>query len=89
MNKINLRYKINPKIVFRREGKEAILFNSDNGNTETLNETGVFIFKLCNGKNSRESIAAKALTKYGGDKNIIKADINKFLKKLTESELVK
>ncbi|TRZ95965.1 PqqD family protein [bacterium] len=58
-----MKNKINPSsdIVLREEGEEAFLFNPASNNIKVLNNTGAFIWKLCDGKHSRDDIV-NALT---------------------------
>ncbi len=88
MSRKNIYFVINPKIVFRREGKEAIVFNSETGSMETLNETGAYICGFCNGKYSIEDIIAKATDKYGKNNKKIRPDILLFIKKMKKDGLL-
>jgi len=81
-------YAVNPKIIFRREGKEAILYNTDSGDMEILNKTGVFIFKLCNGRNTLEDIVSKALKRYTGHGRKIRLDIKRFIIGLKKNKTI-
>ena len=48
---------INPTIVLREEFDDyAVLYNPDNGEVYGLNPTGVFIWKLIDGKHTVEDI---------------------------------
>ena len=78
----------NPLIVFRKEGKTGLLFNPLNGSIETLNETGIFIWKLCNGKNSPDDIVHKATTLYAGNKVKIANEVAEFLAKIVKEKYI-
>ena len=75
--------KVDEKIILREEGSEAFLFNPDTGIIKTLNDTGIFIWKLCDGKHSEECIIGKITKHYEGiSKEEAKNDVLEFLKKL-------
>jgi hypothetical protein len=84
----SINFKINPKIVLRREGKEAILFNPKNGDIEIVNETGAFILGLCNGSNEQDVIISKALNKFSGDRKKIRSDILKFMNYMHKTKVI-
>lgn len=52
-----IHYVKNPDVVLREEGPEgALLFNPDTNQIKVLNPTGVFIWKLCDGKHDLSSM---------------------------------
>jgi len=72
--------KIDDKIVLREEGDEAFLFNPDTGSIKVLNNTGIFIWKLCNGGFSKEDILKKILDAYNiKSKESAEKDLDDFL----------
>ena len=75
--------KANPDIVFREEGKEALLFDPDTGSIKVLNYVGKMIWKLLDGKNSKEDIQKKIEKKFSdvSSKQVGK-DLDNFLKAL-------
>ncbi len=75
--------RCNPDIVFREEGKEALLFDPSTGSIKVLNYVGKMIWKLLNGKNTKEDIQQKIEKKFkdAGSKTISK-DLTNFLKSL-------
>jgi len=77
-------YKINKGLVFRREGKEGLLFNPDTGEIATLNETGVFIWKMCKKKTDLNEIVKNAIKRYRVKKEQAKREISKFLKQMVK-----
>ena len=85
---MNKRCYRNPVIVFRKEGKTGLLYDSLTGRIETLNETGVFIWGLCNGKNSADDIVGKVLKKYAGNRAIIKKEAGTFLRKIVREKYI-
>lgn len=73
----------NPDIVFREEGKEALLFDPNTGSIKILNPVGTIIWKLINGKNTKDNIKRKLADKFKDeDPARIGKDLNKFLKSL-------
>lgn len=79
----NNNLKINPKIVFREEGEEALLFNPDNGTVKVLNETGKFIWSNLDGKNTEDELIVKMKEAFNiTDENKTKDDLNTFLAEL-------
>ena len=86
--KKNGKIVVNSSVVFRKEGKEAIIFDSSTGSMEILNETGVFIWQFFNSKNTLEDIVKKAVAKYSGNKDGITKDLQGFLKELVKSKYI-
>jgi len=80
--------KVNEKIVLREEGDEAFLFNPDSGDIKILNETGLFIWKLCNGKNSKNDIISKIMDHYEADRKTVEKDVEELLLKFKEDNLL-
>lgn len=77
----NLR--CNPEIVFREEGKEALLFNPGSGSIKVLNQTGKVIWKLINGKRTQRQIEDKLVDKFSDVKRKqISEDLANFLNSL-------
>jgi methyltransferase-like protein len=81
--------KVDDKIVFREEGEEAFLFHPDTGNIKVLNSTGTFIWKLCDGKHSKEKIINKIVENFAVDsKDTAAKDLEEILKDLTNSNFI-
>ena len=60
-----LHYLKNPEVVLREETEQgALLYNPDNNAIKILNGTGVFIWKMCDGKHDPESIAQAVQEQY-------------------------
>ena len=73
----------NPNIVTRQEKDEALLFNPQDGNLLCINQTGIFIWNLCNGKNNQESIIDKMLVEYQINSiDKVRKDVDSFIKEL-------
>lgn len=88
MKKYNF-LKLNNNIIFREEGKDGILFDSEKGEFSMLNSTAVLIIKMCNGKNTEEDIINQILEKYNYSykKQIIK-DVKQFLEYLIKNNFI-
>ncbi len=69
----------NHLINWRQEGKEALLYNPQDGRTFILNETGFLIWKLCDGGHSVDDIVSVLLSKYETSKEKAAADANTIL----------
>jgi len=79
----NDNLKANPKIVFREEGDDALLFDPDSGTVKVLNETGKFIWSNLDGSNSKQLLARKIMETFDiSDENKAKEDLEKFLVEL-------
>ena len=78
-----------PEVVFRDEGEDgAILFHPVTGEVKILNETGAFIFKLCDGKHTKTDIINSMANTFKVDRNTVEQDVDIFLKELTKKGLV-
>lgn len=55
----------------------------------TLNDTGVFIWKLLEKDISEETILDKLFDEYGVDRSILEKDLAVFLKKMKDAGLLK
>lgn len=74
---------VNPDIVFREEGKEALLFDPNSGSIKVLNHVGKMVWKFLGGKNTKDDIKKKLERKFKDENpNRIAEDLNKFLKTL-------
>lgn len=85
-----IEYSIaNPEIVFREEDKEALLFDPKTGEIKLLNETGSFIYKLCDGRHKREDIVREIIENFEiDDEERVKGDLDRFLKGLQDKGYV-
>jgi len=58
-------YINNPDVVLREEDQYGgLLFNPDTNNIRVLNQTGLFIYKQCNGKNNLTTIVTAVQTEF-------------------------
>lgn len=81
-------YLLNPKLVLRQEGREGFVYNSETGALDLLNQTGVSILKLCNGKNTRSQIAEKMIRAFGGDRGVIAQSTAVFLREMVKRHVI-
>lgn len=61
---------------------EGILLNLRNGNYFTINEAGLFIWKLLDGSKNLEKIAKRISSRYNINKTLAFSDLLKFIKTL-------
>lgn len=82
--------KVSNSAVFREEGDEAFLFNPDTGDIKILNSTGVFIWKLCDGKHTKKDMTNKIVDNFDDieSKIAVEEDLNRFLEDLGKGGLV-
>ena len=53
------RYMKNPDVVVREEDEDgALIFNPDTNQISVINPTALFIWKLCNGENTKTDIVS-------------------------------
>ncbi len=81
-------YIANPEIIFREEQGESILFNPDSGEVKILNETGSFIFRELNGKNSKNDILNKMQSVYDSSWDELEEDFNSFTDELAKTNMI-
>jgi len=82
-------YIVNPEIIFREEEEGAFLLDPNTGELKILNETGAFIFKLCDGKHTKEDIIKGVLREFEiDDEKELRKDVEVFLEELKEKRLV-
>jgi hypothetical protein len=79
------RLLVNPDLVFRSEGKEALVFDPGTGSIKVLNYVGKMVWKLLDGKNTASDIRKKLEKKFKDTKPpTIKKDLGLFLKSLED-----
>lgn len=66
-------------------GENTVNFNS----VITLNETGLFLWKLLEKGTDTDSLVTAVTNEYNIDAETAKKDIDAFIKKLTEAEIAK
>lgn len=81
--------KSNPKIVFRLEEDEALLFDPDTGAIKVINRTGIFIWNLLDRRRSKEDIVRLLKEEFNdAPEEVVKEDIDSFIDSLKELKLV-
>jgi SynChlorMet cassette protein ScmD len=79
----------NPLIVLREEFDDwAILFDPDTGNAFGLNPTGVFVWKLLDGRHSMDDIVQKLRNEAEGVPDDVPQQIGEFVQSLEKQGLV-
>lgn len=75
-------------ITWRIIDGEAILLDLKRGDYYTLRGPAIDIWKLCNGKNDMEKIAAALASKYGISKKKCREDVQKFVRTLYKKSFI-
>ena len=82
-------YIANPEVVFREEEEGAFILDPETGELKILNETGAFIFKLCDGKHTEDDIVEMVAREFEVDnREKVRGDVRDFLEELKEKNLV-
>ncbi|MHB8091945.1 MAG: PqqD family protein [Syntrophales bacterium] len=79
----------NERIIFRKEGDGAYLFDPDSGKLVYANRTGALLFELCNGSNTEEEITAQLAAAYNAPGERLEQDIQSFLTSMLERSFLK
>lgn len=86
---MNGNAKVKSNIVFREEGDEGFLFNSENEEVKILNAVAMLIWRFCDGNHSIEDIITKIEEEFEvPSREAVKADVENFLKDLRELKLL-
>lgn len=81
-------YRQNKDVIFRKEGDEAILFNPDNSDIIVINETGCFIWDMCNGNKGVEDMVDSITKEYNATAETANRDLHKFLSDLQNKKFI-
>lgn len=84
----NVIYRQHKDIIYRQEGDEAILFNPDTSDIIVFNQTGCFIWSLCNGKRTQKDIARTMIDEYDVDTKTAEKDLLKFFSDLEKKSFI-
>lgn len=68
---------------------EGILFDPENGSLHILNNTGLFIWRLCDGQRTLSSLAKEVAVEYQVQANCVEDDIKEIVEQLKERQLLK
>ena len=77
-----------PDVVVRQEEKEALLFNPADGNMLCINSTGIFVWKMCDGKVSCKGIAKELTEEFDVSVGKAEEDCLKYLNELEGSGFI-
>ncbi len=78
----------NPDIVARKEQKEALLFNPSDGHMLCINETGMFVWDLCDGGNAAPGIVEKMTEAYDVTLDKAAGDYSAFIKDMKKTGFI-
>ena len=81
-------FKLNENLIISEVKEEAILLNSKTGIYFKTNNVGAFILKLLHENRSFENISKEIIIEYEAPMDRIKIELENFLSKLIEKELV-
>ena len=68
--------------------QEIVIMTLDSGEFLSLSGTAATIWRLIDGSRDRDSLLAALTEQYGGDQGAITADVDAFLRQLSEAGLV-
>jgi radical SAM protein with 4Fe4S-binding SPASM domain len=84
-----MKFKRDPKIIFREEGDIGLLFNPDNGRVNILNETGKFIWAQLAQARTKSRIAEGLKDEFDiPDEETAEDDVNSFISSLGRAGLL-
>lgn len=80
----------NPEVVLREEDPDGgLLFNPDTNQVKVLNHTGLFIWKLCDGKHDMEAIVSELNQNYESvPKDLVSEQITTYLNDMISSGFI-
>lgn len=87
---VSPKYFSNPDVVLREEDPDGgLLFNPDTNQVKVLNHTGLFVWKLCDGKHDLEAIVSKVQKEFESVPQDLAGDqIKTFVNELIESGFI-
>jgi hypothetical protein len=74
--------------IWRRIGDDIVVLKDDGLSTHVLNKTGGFIWELCDGTLDIDEIAARLCERFDVTIEQAKADIEEFIKKLSDVGII-
>ncbi len=82
----NMTLKPRQGIILREEGDGAFLFDPVTGSLKYVNQTGIDVWNLLDGKTSSKNAAARIAELYSNaDIEAVEADVSLFLAELAEA----
>jgi hypothetical protein len=84
------RYISNPDVVLREEDPDGgLLFNPDTNQVKVVNTTGLFIWKLCDGRHSFEAIVGSMQESFeDAPPDQVKQDVQEFIDGMVETGFI-
>jgi hypothetical protein len=83
-------YAVNPEVVVReKDSHGALLFNPDTNQLRAINETGFFIWSLCDGSRNIDSLAQAIRDAYEGvpEREVLR-EVTAFLKTMVADQFL-
>jgi hypothetical protein len=83
-------YICNPDVVLREEDEDgALLFNPDTNQVKVINSTGLFIWKLCDGKHALSAIVEGLKNEFeDAPEEQVNQDTREYLEELLKSGFI-
>jgi hypothetical protein len=82
-------YAVNPDIVCRVEGEDALLFDPGTEEVKVLNATGLMLWNLCDGKHSESDLVQALAAEFPAvESHVLEADVTSFLLEMIDLNLL-
>ena len=78
----------NPTVKWKPTGRTGVLLNLQTGDYFELDEVGVSIWKLLDGKTSQDELVRKLARSYRAEASTVKKDVTRFLSELKKKKLI-
>jgi hypothetical protein len=89
VEKSKVKPKRNSEVIWRKESPQTtLIFNPEDGNISTLNQTGSRIWELCDGEHTIEDVVNIIHEECGEPEHMIEEDAKGFLKELVNRKLL-
>jgi len=86
--KANLAIQEKHGYISRESEMGAVILDSEKHRVLEINETGLFILKQCNGKNTVEEMVKSLCNEYEVSEVEAKGDVEKFIERLKDLQLL-
>lgn len=83
-----MKYKINKGFIVQKIDNELVIFDGEESVLYTLNETAAFIFQKLKRGLSEEKIVEAMVKKYDVDKERVKRDVRRIIKRLGKNKII-
>ena len=77
-----------PDVKWKQTGRTGILLDLQSGDYFEVDEIGVAVWKMLDGKTSLEQVASRLATKYSAPEQTILKDIARFIAELRKRKLI-